>query len=291
VSKILEFTVAPGATERTFRVTKSVQHLLMRRTGTLAILAAGLLLGLPEKVSAEISHPVRKRVVGCDRIPLSHIAAFNQFGRGPIVETAPAAGLADALFGSIREGANASQQITTEVHYYISQDGPLEILSDDDFSITLTGLVVGATYTIFAPEQPVMPASASSYTNYERSLVLAGETQKDVYTADCIGMILPNRPDVLERLVMTFNMDGSSEKESEYPLDELLAVQADANPFVTVMNYTSPNVNARSSVSTSSGNADLLIMKFQHVNRIELHTVLGQQLEYTLVRNLDRNSQ
>lgn len=278
---IQEFTVLPGQTEKTFRVQKSTQELLISRTGKLSILALGMLLGLPEKISTEITHPVRKRVTQADREPLSHIAAWAQFGRGPIVETAPASGLAEVGFGTAEAVGGAV--VKTQTRYYINQSGPLEIDTDDQFNVTISGLVVGSTYVIESPEMPVQPAYSQMLYNYNISRILENDRQKSIATGGCVGLVLPNDPLTIERVVMTIQVDENTTKDCTWSLNELLSVQSDANPNVAVMTYTSPNANARGSVSVPSGTSDLLVVSLNHVRSIEIHTTLGRTLDYTLI--------
>lgn len=288
MSVIQEFTVAPGQTEATFRIQKSAQHLLIKRIASLSIIAAGLLLGLPEKVSAEVSHPARKRFVQGDRVPLSHTSAWAQFGRGPVVEIAPATSLADSGFGEVRIGV--ANSITTTVHYYLNQSGAVELVSDDQFTITITNLVPGAHYVISAPEMPVLPMTANKLYKYDTSLILANDREKELFVAGFAGLILPNNPAAIERVTFTIVVDDQgTQKEESYPLDELLAVQADANPVVVTMNYTSPNVAARSTVNMTSITSDLLVISLNNCTKVDVQTVLGQEVMYTLIKVADRS--
>jgi hypothetical protein len=290
MSLIQEFTAQPGETEKTFMVQKTTQELRVKRVSTVAVLLVGLVLGFPEKVSAEITNPVRKRVTGSERIPLSHIAAWGQHGRGPIVESAAAAGLADVDFGEGGGTVAPARLVTTEIHYYLNQVGPMEIATDDQMAITITGLVPGASYKIYAPGIPVNPATAQQMYVYEQSLILPGDREKTLYTSQACGLILPNAPTKIVRFVFAFLLPDGTEKEETLLLEDLLAVQSDANPFYGVMSFESEFVNARSTVLMPSGKSDLLVVSLNHVTRVEVHTVLGEQVEYTLVKVVDRNN-
>jgi hypothetical protein len=286
---IQQFTVTNETeTTQTFRVQKSAQELQFNRTGPIAILTMGMALGLPEKISTEITHPVRKRKTQADLIPLSHIAAWAQFGRGPIVETAAATGLADPDFGIPNSGSTA--QILTQTRYYLNASGPIEIDQEDQFTVKLSGLVIGCTYRIDAPEMPVIPAYSQQFYKYEESLILGTDREKSIFTAGCVGLIIPNNPLAIERVVMTIQVDETTTKDCTWSLAELLAVQADANPQVAVMNYTSNRANARSTAFVQAGTSDLLVISLNHVRNVEIHNFLGQQVNYTLVSVADRSN-
>ena len=286
--KIHEFTATKA--EETFRVSKSAQELIITRTSRLAIFAAGLLSGLPERISAEITNAHRNREEQGDRIPLSEIAFWGQFGRGPITETVPTNWINDANFGLGDEdgGAGALTTVTTKVHYYLSQSGPIELVAEDQFNVTMTNLVIGATYSIESPEMPVVATYANELYRYERSTILGSDTSKEIFTAGAAGIIIPNDPSAIQRIVATIQIDENTTKQVNWSLPELLATQSQANPHVSQLQVTSVHPREREVRLVASGTAELLQVSLNHMPKIEIHTTLGREVKYTVVRSVTR---
>jgi hypothetical protein len=286
--KITEFTVLPGGpTEKTFRVETSVQHLRFKRISKLAIAQVGLLAGLPERVTVEVNHPTRRRIQVGQGVAMSHYAAWAQYGRGPIVETAQYADSLQPHFGTLQ--FDGSGVVTVEFSIFLNDGGPIELLADDQCMVTLRNLLVG-TYEVWNPDQPILAPNAQEFISMERSLILEDTLSKPLVCAGYQGIILPNTPSAIESIVLDYNMGDGRTEQSEYVLEELMDAQDDVNPAFSVINYTGPNLSDIDSDLIPAGRADLLVLDFKHIVGLEIKSTLGQRVEYTMVRVADRNA-
>jgi hypothetical protein len=270
MSLLQKFTAGAGQTTST-RITKPVQQLTIRRTAivALALATAGLADAFPERVSMEITHPTRKRVDGGTDLPLGMVAMWGQYLRGPITE--------------IVVGSGDQARVTTEVTYFLNQSSPIDLTSEDQFFVKLAGLVQGADYEVWAPEQPVLYPAAMSYYNYELERILASDREKVVYTGDCVGLIIPNEPAKIKEVLITYQMGDGTTKEERYALRELLIQAQRQNPFIAVQNAAS----GASRLSFTS-EADYILLSLNFVPQVEILTELGQEVDYMLVKVLDR---
>lgn len=247
------------------RISKATMGLQIRRTGPLSVTKNGLALGFPELVAAEITHPSRKRADGGDQLPLGMIALWGQYLRGPIAE---------------RQNGD---QYTAEVNYWLNQSSAIEVTSEDQFVVTIDP-VAGHTYEVYAPESPVLYPGASSFYNYEVQRMASDLRTKTLYTADAVGLIIPNNPGYIERLTLTLNLPGGGQDDIEVEMRELLSQAQRANPFVSVLN------NALASTVAFTEDANFILLSLNMVASVELHNVLGAEYDYMLVRVVDRNT-
>jgi hypothetical protein len=271
MSLVSKFT-AQANTPVQVRLTKPVQQLTLRRTAivALALATAGLDDAFPERIAAEITHPSRKRVDGGSDLPLGLLAMWGQYLTGPITETVI--------------GSGDQARVTTEVTYFLNQSSPIDLTSEDQFFVKFEGLITGADYEVYAPEQPVLYPAATCFYNYEMERILASDREKSLSTADCCGLIIPNSPDKIKEVRMTYLVDGRL-VENVYPLRELLIQAQRKNPFVGVLNSAT---GATRFSFTSDAAYILLALNF--VPQVEIHTALGQEVDYMLVKVLDRNN-
>jgi hypothetical protein len=287
VSKITEFTVAPGQTEKTFKIEKSVQHLrVIRRSGRLVALL-GLLNGLSERITVEVTHPTRRRIQNGQGVLMSHYAAWAQYGRGPIQEK---------FIGSASEFANFSDGyispepvVEIEFNLFLNDAGPMELLADDQAMATLRGLVPGS-YEVWNPDQPVIPANAQEYISMERALILEDTLSKPLTTVGFQGIVIPNDPEAIEEIVIDYDMGEGRTEQSTYQLEELMAAQAEVNPHFTEFTYDAPGLKDDFYQAPPAREADLLVLDFKHIKGLEIKSVLGKRVEYTMVRVADRNA-
>jgi hypothetical protein len=288
VSKITEFTVVPGQTEKTFRVEKSVQHLRFVRHSGFSIATLGLLAGLPERVTVEITHPTRRRIQGGQGVSMAHYAAWAQYGRGAIVETfvGNAQDFISFNMGVLPEG---SQAVKTEFNIFLNDGGPIELLADDQCMVTVRGLLAGK-YEVYNPNQPVIPPNAQEYLSMERALILEDTLSKPLVCAGYQGIILPNDPSAIEAIIIDYNMGEGRTEQSEYTLDELMDAQDDVNPHFSEFHYDAFGIVDDISLLRPAGQADLLVLDFKHITNLEIKSVLGRRVEYTMARVADRNA-
>lgn len=255
------------------RLTKPVQQLTIRRSLSIAhalsVTSNGLSLALPETVTMEITHPSRKRVDGGTVVPLAMVALWSQYLRGPIAES--------------QTGAGDAAVVTSEVHYFLNQSSPIELSSEDQFFVTLAGLVGGADYEVYAPEQPILVPNHTKFYNYELVRILASDREKTLMTANHVGLMIPNAPEKISEVRITYLLQGGGQKEEVYTLRELLSQAQQANPFVSVLNTPG---GTRFSLSQD---ANYILLSLNFVPQVEIHTVLGQEVDYMLVKVLDRN--
>lgn len=280
MSLVLQKTATASDNTLSVRLTKAVAHIELRRFGTLSVLTAGLLAGLPETVSAEITHPTRERARPADRIQLGHIALYGQHGRGPIVEILPATTVQNPD-GSVAVNADGTQMYALSVKYYLNDNGPIEVLADDHFTVTIEGLVAGAQYELHAPEMPVLPQYANSYNKFEQGIILENDRERMIQTAGKTAIMIPNTPAAIERILLTFNINGVKTQQ-EFSLYELLQAQADKNPVITVLSVTGTAAQRRT-LQQMSASADLFLLDLGVISAIQIDTVLGQRLVYTVV--------
>lgn len=294
MSDIQRIVVQPGQTEATIRIQKSAQHLIIGRTSTLAIIALGLALGLPETLTAEISHPVRKRVELFDRVPLSVPAIWAQYGRGPIAEFANFSASTAANFGTVAVlGAEAAANVRVEACVFLNDLGPLELLSDDQFTLTIKNLVPGAIYDISAPEMPILPAYSQQYYKYEQSLILENDRDRKIFVKGVDGLILPNlADDVITRLKIEWLVDGltGETREEELSMHELLTSQESANPSFNCIHYRSAKPAEVDTDFAPSRFSDYLLLDTKSMISVTLYKALGKLITYTTVQVADRNA-
>lgn len=269
MSLISQFTAKAGE-KKQLRLTKPVQQLTIRRTVpmALALATAGLDDAFPERLAAEITHPSRKRADGGSDLPLGLLAMWGQYLTGPITETVT--------------GTGDLAQVTVEVTYFLNQSSPVELTSEDQFFVNFEGLVNGAAYEVWAPEQPVFYPAASCYYNYEVERILASDREKVLYTADAVGLLIPNRPDKIKEVRVSYLVDGRN-VECVHDLRELLIQAQRKNPFISVLNSAS----GPSRFSYTS-DAAYILLSLNFVPQVEIHTALGQEVDYMLVKVLDR---
>lgn len=292
MSLLKEFTATPENRTFSVRVEKALQHIDVQRISKISVTQSGLVLGLPELVSAEITHPVRSRVRNANDTPFAHIALWAQHGRGPIQE--------------IYQRTDGTMNVyDTRFKYYLNDLGPVEILADDHFVIKIEDCIPGATYRIYGPEQQVIGGEANRYFSYETAIILPTDRERTLAAAGKQGIILPNRPDAIERVVIRVSDKQGNVSENELDLFELMAVQADSNPFVSVLtdapedqlhSFLPPNgipgdgpiASIRSNVFSPSQYADLFLLMFNDVQSIQIDLKLGQELKYTMIGVTDR---
>jgi len=291
MAEIARIVVAPGQTEATIRVQKSTQHLIIGRISTLAIAAVGLALGLPETFTAEITHPVRERAEFFDRIPHAIPAIWAQYGRGPICEFAQAAGLSNAAFGTVAvAGADASQQVFVETIVFINDLGPVELVTDDQFNLTIKGLLPGATYIISAPEMPILPLYANLYYKYEQALILENDRDRTIFTKGIDGLILPNvGEDTITRVKLNFQVDENTTREEEFSMAELRSSQESANPSFSAIYYSGTAATADSKFAPSR-KADYLLLDTKSMVSVTVYKALGKLITFTTIKVADRNA-
>ena len=254
------------------RLSKPVKMLTIRRLSSVSLTLAGLDAGLPEIISMEITHPSRKRAEGATDFPLSMLAMWGQYLQGPIIERELAA------------GGEGGLQYQTEVHYFLNQSSSIEVTSEDQFFANIKGQVPGATYEVYAPETPIMMPNQTKFYNYEQVRILGSDREKRIAVADCVGMFIPNAPDAITEVRITYDLGGGQTKECVYTIRELLSQAQQANPVVAALT----RINGfQSAAFTQDANYILLSLNF--VPTVEIHTVIGQEVDYALVKVIDRN--
>jgi hypothetical protein len=292
VSLLKEFTATATQRDFSFRIEKALQHIDVQRISGTSVTRAGLIDGLPEIISAEITHPTRSRVRNANDTPLSHMALWAQHARGPISEA--------------YDGGVGLAEYDTRFKYYLNDNGPVEILADDHFVVKFEGCIVGATYRIYGPEQQVVALEANRYFSYETAVILASDRERNLSAQGKQGIILPNDLSAIERVVLRVADADGNVAETELDLFELMAVQADTNPFTSVL-YDLANLDqirsqqaqgemlpgsssglVRTSVLAPSTYADLFLIMFTGVQSIQIDTVLGHEVKYTIIGLADR---
>lgn len=291
MSLIYEKAATAQDSKISLRLEKAVQHIDLVRYAPLSVLVAGLINGLPESVSFEIAHPVRERVRPCNRVDLEFIALWAQHGRGCIMEVSPAENRGNTgPDGRLSpHGADHEGLYRLRVRYYLNDLGALEILADDHAQLEIEGLVADSFYQLYSPEMPVVAATAQQYTEFETGLVLATDRERNFSTVGRAGLILPNRPDLIQRIMLTFARANGASDTKEYTIEEFMATQADINPVVLKLNYDSFQVNQRDTLDMTGDRASLFLIDFAlGITNVQLDTVLGSEFRYCFVSQKQR---
>ncbi|MGI4872025.1 MAG: hypothetical protein ACRYFX_12710 [Janthinobacterium lividum] len=272
------FTASPGNTETSFKIEQSIQELDTVRTGPVSVFALGLLAGLPEIISTEITHPVRDRARGADNVPLAYPLLWGQHGRGPLLETVEVP----------NQPGDGLLTYVLKARYYIGDQGPIEILADDHFTVTVRNLIPGCTYDFYGPEQQLLGEHANKYLDYEMGIILATDRDRRLQVAGKQGIIFPNRPDIIQDIILT-TVDGNGNKaDKKLVMEEMTAAQTDANPNVLQLQYKSADPAKRDTDFMDSASADLVLIMFNGVQSILIDNILGNELRYVIVSNVDR---
>jgi hypothetical protein len=263
------FTATAGNTETSFKIEQSIQELDINRTGPISLFALGLLLGLPEIISTEITHPVRDRARGADNVYFAYPAFWAQHGRGPILESVNV--------------DSATPQYEVSYRYYIGDQGPIEILAEDHFTVTVRNMVPGATYQFHGPEQQLDGLSANKYLQYDAGIILQTDRDRRLQVTGKQGIIFPNRPDVIQDIILTTVDSNGNKADKKLDMFELTSIQTDQNPNVVQIQYKSADPAKRDTDFADSKSADLLLIMFNGVTSILIDNILGNELRYAVV--------
>lgn len=262
------FTATAENTETEFKIEQSIQELDWTRTGPISVFALGLLLGLPEIISTEITHPVRDRARGADNVPYSHPTFWAQHGRGPLLESVV---------------VETPGVYTLDGRYYIGDQGPIEILADDRFRVVVRGCVPGCTYEFFGPEQQLNGAQANRYIKYDTGLILPTDRDRRLSVVGKQGIIFPNRPDIIQDIILTTVDANGNKADKKLVMEEITAAQTDANPNVLQLQHRSADPAKRDTDFMDSASADLVLIMFNGVTSLLIDNNLGYELRYTIV--------
>jgi hypothetical protein len=268
------FTASAGNTETSFKIEQSIQELDIKRTGPISLFLLGLGLGLPEIISTEITHPVRDRARGADNVMICDPAFWAQHGRGPMLETVNV----DA----------ATPVYTLNFRYYIGDQGPIEILAEDHFTVTVRNLVPGATYEFHGPEQQLDGMQANKYIQYEPGIILPTDRDRRLQVTGKQGIIFPNRPEVIQDIILTTVDAQGNKADKKLDMFEIATAQTDANPNIAQLQYQSADPTKRDSDFMDSANADRLLIMFNGVTSFLIDNLLGNELRYCVVSVVER---